>query len=167
MRIGGLASGIDTDTIIKDLMKAERMPLDKMEQDKIKFEWKRDAFRDINKQVAEIEKMITDMRLNSSMINAKTISSTMGNAVTATGSSSATNGSYEIAVTQLAKNAINVSTGKVGKDVDLSNYVDEEITFYTYGEAYTTEDGTEVAEGMQARTFTINEGDTLKDVLKK
>ena len=167
MRIGGLASGIDTDTIIKDLMKAERMPLDKMEQDKIKFEWKRDAFRDINKQVAEIEKMITDMRLNSSMINAKTISSTMGNAVTATGSSSATNGSYEIAVTQLAKNAINVGTGKVGKDVDLSNYVDEEITFYTYGEAYTTEDGTEVAEGMQARTFTINEGDTLKDVLKK
>lgn len=147
-------------------MKAERMPLDKMEQDKIKFEWKRDAFRDINKQVAEIEKMITDMRLNSSMINAKTISSTMGNAVTATGSSSATNGSYEIAVTQLAKNAINVGK-EVDKEVDLSDYAGKQITFYTYGEAYTTEDGTEVAEGMQARTFTINEGDTLKDVLKK
>lgn len=32
VRIGGLASGMDIDQIVSDLMKAERMPLDKIKQ---------------------------------------------------------------------------------------------------------------------------------------
>ena len=34
MRIGGLASGMDTETMIRDLMKAHRIPLDKITQKK-------------------------------------------------------------------------------------------------------------------------------------
>lgn len=34
MRIGGLASGMDTETIIRDMMKAHRIPLDKITQKK-------------------------------------------------------------------------------------------------------------------------------------
>jgi len=34
IRFGGLASGIDTDTIIKQLMQVERVPVDKLEQKK-------------------------------------------------------------------------------------------------------------------------------------
>ena len=34
MRIGGLASGMDIDTLVGDLMKAERIPLDKIKQKK-------------------------------------------------------------------------------------------------------------------------------------
>lgn len=55
MRIGGLASGIDTDTIIKDLMKAERIPLDKMEQELTILEWQRDKYREINTKIDELE----------------------------------------------------------------------------------------------------------------
>ena len=75
MRIGGLASGIDTDNIIKELMAAERLPLDKMEQNKTKYEWQRDAFRDINKKIAEFDKLILDMKM-SSTYETKKVSST-------------------------------------------------------------------------------------------
>lgn len=164
MRIGGLASGIDTENIIKELMAAERIPLDKLEQNKTKMEWQRDAFRDVNKQISELERLITDMRLNSNVINPKTVTSTMPGAVTATGSSAAGNGAYKIAVTQLASNAINV--GKAEQDIDawIERNKDKEFTFYTYGEA-DKESGKEA--GMQARTFKIEEGDTMDSIVKK
>jgi flagellar hook-associated protein 2 len=41
MRIGGLASGMDIDQIIGDLMKAERIPLDKLFTKETTFEWQR------------------------------------------------------------------------------------------------------------------------------
>lgn len=164
MRIGGLASGMDTDNIIRELMAAERIPLDKLEQSKTKMEWQRDSFRDINKQIAELERMITDMRLNSSVINPKTVTSTMPGAITATGSSSAGNGAYKIAVEQLASNAINVGNANKSEIdtwlADTNNH--KEVTFYTYGEA--TEDQ---EAGMQPRTFTIESGDTIDSVIKK
>lgn len=114
MRIGGLASGIDTDSMIRDLMNAERIPLDKLEQQRTKMEWQRDAFRDINKQISELERLITDMRLNSNTINPKKVTSSMEGAVTATGSAAAGNGTFKIAVEKLATNAIN--TGEASKE---------------------------------------------------
>ncbi len=48
MRIGGIASGMDTQQIIKDLMRAERMPMDRLFQRKEWAEWRRDSLRDVN-----------------------------------------------------------------------------------------------------------------------
>lgn len=168
MRIGGLASGIDTENIIKELMTAERIPLDKLEQNKTKMEWQRDSFRDINKQISELEVMITDMRLDSNVINPKTVTSTLPGAVTATGSSSASNGAYKIAVTELASNAINV--GKVDK-VALKDWISKAgeigkvVNFYTYGEAQEGVVGS--TAGMQARPVTIVADDTMESIVKK
>lgn len=64
MRIGGLASGMNVDEIIEKLMTAERMPLDRMEQDKTTLTWKRNAFRDINLKLKELDDMILDMKLS-------------------------------------------------------------------------------------------------------
>ncbi|MHA6252362.1 flagellar filament capping protein FliD [Oceanobacillus sp. CAU 1775] len=170
MRIGGLASGIDTENIIRELMAAERIPLDKLEQNRTKMEWQRDAFRDVNKQISELERMITDMRLNSNVINPKTVTSTMPGAITATGSSSANEGSYKIAVTQLASTAINVgNTGNNKLSTDELNQeikalANQKISFYTYGEA-NQEKGLEA--GMQQRSFTITADDTIDSVIKK
>ncbi len=108
MRIGGLASGIDTETMIKDLMNAERIPLDKLHQDRTKLEWKRDAFRDVNKMLADFDRnLIFNMKL-SNTFNTKIISSTQENAVRATGNAGANSGTYRIEVKQLATSAINV-----------------------------------------------------------
>jgi flagellar capping protein FliD len=60
MRIGGLASGMDTDQMIKDLMKAERIPLDKLQQKKQYLEWQRDDYRDMNKMMFDFSNLIFD-----------------------------------------------------------------------------------------------------------
>ena len=45
MRFGGLASGLDTDTIVKDLMKIEQMKVDKLKQEKQIIEWRKEDYR--------------------------------------------------------------------------------------------------------------------------
>lgn len=115
MRIGGLASGMDIDQLVNKLMTAERMPLDKMQQDKTMLEWKRDGFREINTKLSELDNLMLDMKL-SKTYNPKTISSSMEGAVTATGTPSTSNGTFELKVSQLASNAINVSQNELGID---------------------------------------------------
>ena len=45
VRINGLASGMDIDSIVSDMMKIKRMPLDKLNQEKQVLEWQRDDYR--------------------------------------------------------------------------------------------------------------------------
>jgi len=52
-RIVGLASGMDTDTIIQNAMKAEQAKMDRLYKNNTKLEWKRDAYQDINSQLQE------------------------------------------------------------------------------------------------------------------
>ncbi|TCI41548.1 flagellar hook-associated protein [Exiguobacterium sp. SH3S2] len=61
IRFGGLASGIDTDTIIKQLMQVERAPVDKLEQKKQTTEWKRDAYREINRSLMSLRNSAVDL----------------------------------------------------------------------------------------------------------
>ena len=57
-RIGGLASGMDIDTLVSDLMKAERLPLDKLTQKKQILEWQRDDYRSMNTLLSDFDKYI-------------------------------------------------------------------------------------------------------------
>lgn len=155
MRVGGIASGMDIDAMVKKLMEAERMPLTRLQQQQTTLEWKRDAFRDINSHLLELDNMMLDMKY-STTYKPKAASSSNSDAITATATSNATNGSYEIKVDQLATNAINVSQEVVGKDVDLSGFIGDHL-FSTYDK-----DG-----GEQEHTLTIDAGDSLQDVLRK
>ncbi|WP_047984509.1 flagellar hook-associated protein 2 [Ornithinibacillus californiensis] len=166
MRIGGLASGINTDEIIQKLMNAERMPLDRMAQDRTLLEWQRDGYREIYQKLYEMDNdLILDMKM-SSTYNSKSVSSTMDSAVTATASSSTAEGSYSIKVTQLASPAINISEPidfDASKSLDSQSEVtSRDFTYYVYQDATDTE-----AAGMRAVEVDVKAGDSLKDVLKK
>lgn len=160
MRIGGLASGIDTDSIIQDLMRAERIPLDKMEQDRQMLEWERDAFREINTMLFELDEMAFDLKLQRNF-NAKTFHSSQENAVTARGGATSGDGTYRMDVERLATAAMNYSTeGKQVQNLDdpiPDNYIGTTHTFHTFNE-----DGEALTH-----TFEINEGDTLRDVIQR
>lgn len=41
MRVFGFGSGMDIDSIVKEIMTAKRAPLDKLKQQKQTFEWQR------------------------------------------------------------------------------------------------------------------------------
>lgn len=116
IRISGFASGMDIDQIVKDLMKVERMKVDKLEQQKTLLEWKRDAYREINTYLQEFDDLLLNMKL-SSTYRARSVTSSHENLVTATASNGAGQGSYTISnITQLAKAATFVNAGSVSKD---------------------------------------------------
>ncbi|TJY41954.1 flagellar cap protein FliD [Cohnella pontilimi] len=53
MRISGFVSGMDIDAMVKEMMKAKRIPLDKLNQQKTTLEWQRDQYRDINTKLVD------------------------------------------------------------------------------------------------------------------
>lgn len=104
MRIGGLASGMDTDEIIKKLMAAQRSPLDKLSQKKQALEWKRDDYRTLNSKILEFRNAAFDMKLQSGYLTKK-VSSSQESIVSVTGSAVANEGQYTIKIEDLAKSA--------------------------------------------------------------
>lgn len=101
-RISGLASGMDIDQIVSDLMKAERLPLNKLKQNKQTLEWKRDDYRSMNTLFLDFRSLLTQMKLTTSY-RVRTTTSTNESYVSATASSAAGLSSFSISkVTQLA-----------------------------------------------------------------
>ncbi len=73
MRIGGLASGMDIDQIVSDLMRAERIKVDKLYQQKQVMEWQKADYRDINLKLRSLYNTSFDMKLTSSYLKYKAI----------------------------------------------------------------------------------------------
>ncbi len=104
MRISGLASGMDIDQMVKDLMTAERVPLDKLGQQKQTIEWQKDSYRELNAMMSDMRTAASSMRLQSGYNAYKTVSSNTS-AVKATSTSSSIPGSYAVTVNELAQSA--------------------------------------------------------------
>ncbi len=106
MRLTGLASGLDIDRMVKDLMKAERMPVDKLEKQRTEIGWKTDAYREVNLKMRTFNDLIFDTVLRASNMKKRTVSSSNIDIATATASSSAGNASFTLnEVRQLATSA--------------------------------------------------------------
>lgn len=80
MRIGGLASGIDTESIINDMMRAHRIPLNKITQKKQYTEWQLDDYRSVNRDIRSMREGLFDMTRQSTYM-AKTVNVSNENAV--------------------------------------------------------------------------------------
>ena len=171
IRIGGLASGMDIDQIVTDLMKAERIPLNKLNQQKQIYEWQRDQYREMNKLLAELDTMAFDMTLQRTY-QTKTATSSNPAAVTATASTTASNGNYKIEVKELATAAVRASQDSLSGDTKIDpnkRLGDQENAFkhgITFDQKFTiltyNEDGSE-----NEFTYTPTADDTLNGILKK
>lgn len=108
MRLGGLASGMDIDALVEKLMKAEKAPLNKLLQNKTRYEWQRDAYRDVNKKLKTFDTYIAD-NLVLKTLNAKTASSSNSDLVSATATGKASGTLTIEGVSQLATAARSTS----------------------------------------------------------
>ncbi|HEY9581690.1 MAG TPA: flagellar cap protein FliD N-terminal domain-containing protein, partial [Savagea sp.] len=114
MRISGLASGIDTESIINDMMRAHRLPLNKITQKKQYLEWQLDDYRSINRDLRKRSDDLFDSMLRSSAaFNKKTVNISNPDAISIKGDNAANNFAGTIQVTQLAKQASIQSGGKL------------------------------------------------------
>jgi len=102
LRIGGLVSGMDTDSIVSKLMKAKRIPVDKLKQDKQILQWQQEDYRAVNTSLRSFRDKVFNMKLQATYL-AKTAASSNEAAVGAAANSNAVPGIYSVTVTQLAK----------------------------------------------------------------
>lgn len=151
MRIGGLASGIDTESIIKDLMKAERIPLDKITQKKQYFEWQLNDYRSANRDLKDFSTKLFDNMILSKNFNAKNVTVSAPDDVSIRAKGNTENFSGTIQVKELA-----TSSTAIGTDVNKDFKVKEGQT-----ELIIT------APGGEAITVNLEVGDTLSQVAKK
>jgi flagellar hook-associated protein 2 len=103
---------MDIDKIVSDLMKAERMPLTKMNQQKQLLSWKTDRYREINTQLSTFRDFLNGMRFTGSWTQSKTASSDP-TTVTASADATATPGTHTIIVNNLASGAQKVSSNGI------------------------------------------------------
>jgi len=110
MRIGGLASGMDIDQIVSDLMRAERTKVDKLYQQKQIMEWQKSFYREINLKLKSLYNAAFDMKLTSSYLTYKAIG-TMNDGTSfdkyfsVKPGSAAVPGEYKVKVEQIASYA--------------------------------------------------------------
>jgi flagellar hook-associated protein 2 len=91
LRVSGLASGMNTDEIVANLVKAQSSRLFKMQQNKITSTWKQDAYRDVNKKVDDFRKSMEALRLQTTFNKQAVTSSDPRIEVSSAGTSTQTN----------------------------------------------------------------------------
>ena len=111
MRIGGLASGMDTEGMIKELMNAQRIPLDKITQKKQYLEWQLDDYRAINRNLNDFSQNLFNNLILSSKLTQKTVNVSAPDDVAIRNVSSSSDFSGTIKVDQLATHATIRSAG--------------------------------------------------------
>lgn len=170
MRIGGLASGMDTESIVRDLMKVNRIPLDKITQKKQYLEWQLDDYRSVNRQLFDFSSNTFSNMILSTSFSQKTVSVSAPDAVSVKNISSTSNFSGSIQVHQLAKNATLQGEKLVNKDSEIK------VTSSTKLEDLKDFNGEKIMkiqainkegklEGVQELKF--NATDTIDTVIKK
>jgi len=112
-RITGMNSGLDTDKLIKDLMKAEQTRVDNVKRDKMALEWEQESYREITMLMTDFKSNYFDVLKPESNLTSETMFSQFTSSITSagvdvdavsvTGTSSTTNLDYTInSITQLA-----------------------------------------------------------------
>jgi flagellar hook-associated protein 2 len=155
IRFSGIASGLDTENIVKNLMNIEQMKVDRQIQKKTLLEWKRDEYRNINNRLRTLrEQNVFNLKLQGTFL-AKKVASSDESALSATASFNTLEGSYTVTVNKLAKAASFTATpADLGENGLVP--VETEASFTING-----------GEGREDVTITVGHSDTLASVVAK
>ena len=118
IRMTGLTSGLDTESIVNQLMSAQRTKQTKVENKKQKLEWKQEIWKGLNTKIYGFFKDSLSKMKYSSNYSTKKASVSDSTKLTATASTKAAAGSYKVAINKIAS-AQYVTSGKLDyKDTD-------------------------------------------------
>jgi len=157
MHISGIVSGLDTDTLIEQLMAIERRPLVLMQERKTTLEKQRDAWRDVNTRLNNLRDRMAELsRL--SLFERRAVTSSKAEVATATANRNAVEAVYRISVQQLA--AAHRVAGKRFETVDGKAAPKEPLGLC--GEARLR-----VGQNGDWITVAVDEDDTLESIAAK
>ncbi len=166
MRMTGLISGLDTDSIISQLVSVRRTKVDKKIGDQTKLSWKQDIWKDLNKELKSLQSTAQKMRFSSAYTK-KTVKASDPNKVSVIAADGAVDSVQSLKIESLAKTAYLtggvVSTTGEGKANALSKLSDLGITSDTSITLNTKDkDGNAVA-----KTIDLKADGTISDVLSQ
>ncbi|MGB9792840.1 MAG: flagellar filament capping protein FliD, partial [Thermacetogeniaceae bacterium] len=162
-RITGLASGLDIDQMVSELMKAQRAPLTKLLQTKQIWQWKQEDYRKINTSLLNLRNVAFNLKLQGTFQVKKAVSSDES-IVTATAAGSAVPTTYQVKVKQLATVATNVSAaplqrGIIGGPLTTPVQINENDTLTI------SYNGTEATITLKMNYYDGSPGNTLNDLV--
>lgn len=115
---GGLITGLDSNTLISQLMQIERQPVVRLEQRISTLQTQQRAIRDFRNTLTTLRNRVQDFRLNDLFQSFRSTSSETKVLSAAISSTSPVTGSFEINVLQLASATVAQSSAKLGAPID-------------------------------------------------
>lgn len=182
-RITGLASGMDTDSLIQKLMKTEQMKLDRVFKQTTTLEWKKSAYTDINAQIKTfrdkfMNTLSADNVLSKSVYKANKVNYTENKYVDIKATSTASISSHKISGISLAdyakldgvkhRNRYISASGDGGKNLVASTTgaaLTGETAASTMEDVFGIASGEQVSFSINGEVFTFDHTDTLQDVM--
>jgi len=162
MRITGMASGMDIDSMVKDLMKAHRIPVDRLGQKKQTLEWQRDNYKEMNAKLVDFRTKVFNLNLESNFRAQKSTVTGETAAVSAKATNTAAGGTITVKVDDLATAASVRSSTGITKNLDMDKTIQDLMN-------------DNELEGITETSITINGSviefdpstDTMSTILKK
>lgn len=150
MYISGIATGLDTETLVQQLMAIERRPLVLMQERKNLLQQQRDAWRDINTRLNNLRDRMAELS-RTSLFEGRSAVSSAADVATASATRDAAEARYNIEVVQLAQSH-RVASAKL-----------EGAIGYT-GSAWLAVGDQEDQESVEIK---IDDGDTVHTIAEK
>ncbi|RKJ45113.1 hypothetical protein D7X98_09250 [bacterium 1XD8-76] len=163
IRITGMNSGLDTESIITELASARSMKVDKIKKDQTKLSWKIDAWKELNSKIYSFyTDVLSDLRFDSAYTK-KITKVSNPDAVSVVTGGNAVNGTQSLKVNKIATTAYLTGgkltskngNNKVTGDTQLSDIGIEKETKF------------ELEIGGKKQEISINGNETVADLTEK
>ncbi|CAM3530362.1 flagellar filament capping protein FliD [Marinicrinis lubricantis] len=161
LRMSGLASGMDTESIVQQLMSAHKIPVTKLEQKQQIVEWKQEDYRNMNTKILEFRNYLFDGVILGNPFDAQKANLSGDTSAVSVNASSTATGSLSIQVKELAKAATKNSYGSITAG----------LTSFSAGEKLSTQMtglNSTYSFKVNGKEFTVNTAEeSLNDVISK
>lgn len=167
IRMTGMISNMDTESIVESMMDAHRIKLTKIENKKTKLEWKQDKWKELNTKLYKLYKDQTSKLHLTSNYKTKKVTSANESVVKVTADKNATEGTHSLTVKQLASSQY-VTGSKLGTNGDGKDKNGKAITASTKLTDLGMEEGTRVTIKAAGGTkeLEVSVSTSLNDYLK-
>lgn len=177
LRIGGIASGFDTDSIVRDLMRIERFKVDKSMQNRQIIQWQKDQYRGIINNVRSFRDKYFDVLkpdnylLGSTGLKKMQASSSDGSIVTVAAGAGALTGNSTFQVIQSATAAEGIASAitagsDTGERISLSDTM-ETVSGKLQSGPFEFDVNDQFTVKINDHEIMINKSDTLSTTLDK
>lgn len=156
LRMTGMYSGMDTESIVSQLVKTKSTKVTNLKNEQKKLEWKQTAWQDLNSKIYNMySKTLSNLRLTSAYSKKSTVSSDSTKA-TVVASEGAVNGTQTLKVNKLAKSGYLTGAKLAGKTTTTTGTDGKDVTKVVNWE--TTDKLSEIDSNLTGKTISITTG---------